>query len=550
MGSASVVRIGNVLRLRAAQFSQDAGPMAHPIRPESYMEISNFYTATVYVKGAEVIRLAYTLLGADGFRRGTDLYFERHDGQAVTCEDWLKALSDANPDVDLKQLKLWYSQAGTPVVTVTTETGDSEDSVIISLEQTVPPTPGQPEKKPMLIPVAVGAIAPDGSPVTQLYLDDDSSKEETKLLMLREAKQSFKLQGVPKGSKLSVLRGFSAPVILKRLDTSRSDMLFLMAHDTDEFNRWEASQQVITELILDNVKRLQSGESMEEPEESVVSAFEKNLIDDSVDAMLRSMVLSLPSAGVLLEQMDVADPIAVHKARGFLKNQLSQRLQDTLRGVIESMTKELGEEYSLDPVSQGRRALRNCALDLLSASDTSLRGTCLEQVRSATNMTDALSALSTLTMGPDCEEREVALAEFYKKWEHEYLVVDKWLRLQATAPRTDALEIVKRLVSHPAFNISNPNNVYAVLGGFSMGNPFGFHSAEPRGASYEFLADQVLRLDSMNPQVAARIVACFTRWRKFDSETQALMKAQLERIRDSSSSLSPDVYEIVDKSLS
>ncbi|KAA8492797.1 Puromycin-sensitive aminopeptidase [Porphyridium purpureum] len=549
MGSRAVTRIGNVMRLRSAQFPQDAGPMAHPTRPESYIEINNFYTATVYQKGAEVIRMLYTILGPDGFRRGTDRYFELFDGQAVTCEDWIRALAEANPDKDLEQFKLWYSQAGTPKVkAVVTEGGAGSNTMTVHFEQTIPPTPGQAEKLPMHIPIAMGVLGPDGKPVAFRVGSADGEPVMETVLDLKAKQQTLVLYDVPSGSVASLLRGFSAPVDLEYVGITTSQLCFIMAHDTDSFNTYEASQQLLTQAILENVKRAQAGESMVELDEQIVDAMKLNLADSSLDPMLRAYVLSVPSEGTLFEKVELADPIATYRARKFVKEQLASRLESTLRKVMADLEPKLGGEYSLDPTAMGNRALFNASLELVATmnaqEDLQL---CLRRVENATNMTDALAALSILAR-KDCEESTVAVSLFYKKWSHDYLVVDKWLRIQATSAGANALDVVKQLVSHPAFDISNPNNVYAVLGGFAMGNPYGWHAAEPKGAAYQFIAEQVVRIDKMNPQVASRIVSCFTRWRKFTEPYQSLMKAQLEFIR-SSPGISNDVYEIVEKSL-
>jgi len=559
MGSRSVNRISNVLRLRAAQFPQDAGPMAHPPRPDNYIEISNFYTATVYQKGAEVIRLLYNILGPAGFRKGTDLYFARHDGQAVTCEDWLQAMKDANPLVDLEQFKLWYSQAGTPHLDVQVQNDDANRCIHLHFEQTVPDTPGQTDKLPMLIPVDTGVLGPDGKPVTfEVDIADANGKIHKKIadsivLQVKQKKQTFTLKNVPKGSVVSLLRGFSAPVVLTR-NATESDFIFIMANDVDEYNRWEAAQELLSRVILDNVARFQQGQSLMPLSDELVNAFKKTLKDEGVDMSLRSYILTLPLDSVLSERLEEADPIAIFHARKFVKEDLAKRLVSELKQVMSLHSTKKGGAYLLDPSSMGKRALYNACLDMMITADQKeYYDICLDQVVNASNMTDSLSALSILAnvddsdwpAGRKCEQRQSAIQQFYQRWSKDYLVMDKWLRIQASAARPDALHTVKHLLTHPAFDIMNPNNVYAVIGGFSIANPYGFHIHHE---SYAFMADMIIQLDKKNPQVASRMLSVFTRFNKFIEPIRSEMKVQLERIA-AAPGLSNDVLEIVQKSL-
>lgn len=545
-----VKRISDVTRLRSSQFPQDAGPMAHPIRPESYVEINNFYTATVYEKGAAVVRMSRTLLGKEGFRRGAELYFERHDGQAVTCDDWMKALVDANPDgPDMTQFMLWYSQAGTPVLTIGTAYDAAARTLTLNVEQTVPATPGQPTKEPMHIPLATGLVGPDGAPVP---VDVEGTPAAyTVVLSVRKAKESFVLRGVPEGTVPSLLRDFSAPVKLVREGgVDRQEVAFLMANDTDDFNRWEAAQTLGMDVILEyvNTRESDSSASFEPLSDAVIEAFRKTLRDEKTDPSLRARVMVLPDEGYVAEQVSVADPLLIHEARDSVKKQLATALRADLEAVAAANAAATAGEYKIDPASQGARALKNVCLQYLAAlGETATLDACLETVRTGSNMTDVLAALGVLSNSPDCPQREAALSEFYAKWKNDYLVMVSWLRIQAMASRPDALTAVKALMKHEAFDITNPNNVYSVVGGYAMANPVGFHSP-PSGEGYIWLADVVLQLDKNNPQVAARMVSAFTRWRKYNSSRQETMKAQLERIRGTKG-LSNDVFEICDKSL-
>ena len=545
-----VKRISDVTRLRSSQFPQDAGPMAHPIRPESYVEINNFYTATVYEKGACVVRMARTLLGKEGFRRGAELYFERHDGQAVTCDDWMKALVDANPHgPDMSQFMLWYSQAGTPTLTVGTTYDTSAGTLTLNVEQTVPATPGQPTKEPMHIPLAVGLIGPDGSAVPVDV--EGTPAADTVVLSVRKHKESFVLRGVPDGTVPSLLRDFSAPVKLVREGgVDRLTTAFLMANDTDDFNRWEAAQTLGMDVILEYVsaREADASASFAPLSDGVIEAFRKTLRDEKTDPSLRARVMVLPDEGYVAEQVTVADPLLIHEARDSVKKQLATALRADLEAVAAASAAATAGEYKIDPVSQGARALKNVCLQYLAAlGESATLDKCLDTVRNGSNMTDVLAALGVLSNSPDCPQREAALSEFYSKWKDDYLVMVSWLRIQAMASRPTTLSAVKALMKHEAFDINNPNNVYAVVGGFAMANPVGFHSP-PNGEAYVWLADVVLQLDKKNPQVAARMVSAFTRWRKYDATRQGVMKAQLERMRGTKG-LSNDVFEICDKSV-
>jgi len=497
--SRAVTRIQEVRALRAAQFPEDAGPMAHPVRPQSYVEIRNFYTMTVYEKGAEVVRMQHTLLGEEKFQAGMRLYFRRHDGQAVTCDDFVQAMQDAS-GIDLAQFKRWYDIAGTPVLDVK---GDFESgSYTLTVRQSMNP--------PFHIPFAVKV----GS--------------DERLLSLRNSQEAFVFKNQKSKPVPSLLRGFSAPVILKYPYTE-AELLHLMANDDDAFNRWEAGQRLATETILERGGK---------PSPAFVDAARKLLAHP--DPAFAAEALSLPGETLLAEQMDVVDPDRLHDARSALRRELARALKDDLLRTYEKLASK--GPYSPDAVSAGRRALRNLSLGYLAEL-----GPCdlaYRQFQAADNMTDTMAALGTLA-NIDCPERQTALDAFHAKWKDEPLVVDKWLGVQALSRLPSTLARVKELLSHPAFDLKVPNKVYALIRAFAS-NHVRFHAAD--GAGYAFLADQVIALDGLNPQVAARMARGFDRWKKFDAGRQAHARRQLERIRDAEG-LSKDVGEIVNKAL-
>jgi len=553
MTNRAVKRISDVMRLRTAQFPQDAGPMAHPVRPESYIEINNFYTVTIYEKGAEVIRMLRNLLGPKGFRKGCDLYFERYDGMAVTCDDWLSAHQDANPHVDLTQFRLWYSQAGTPQLSASTEYDASKSVLYLHLEQFIPPTPSQLLKEPMLIPIKVGILDRHGNSV--LVDTGDGNAVETKVLDMKEFEQTFTFYRVPPNSVLSMLRGFSAPVKFSwKHQQSLEDLIFLMEKDKDEFNRWDAAQTVTLEYILQVANQLldetctlqQVASRVPAPSKAVLNAFQTILLDESLEHRFRSTMFVLPSELFVAEWMKPIYPDAVHLARLHLKRELASYLKPSLWSTFRKLEKELEGEHRLDSESRGKRALKNVCLEYLCCTqDPDALSVALEHFRKASNMTDALACLNILSAYGK-EQREVALAEFYRKWEHEYLVLDKWFRVQALVPSKDTLHRIQTLVESKSFDIKNPNNVYALIGGYALQNPYAFHLKD--GSGYRFIADKILELDKINPQVAARIASCFSVWQKLEPNLRSLMQKQLERLflRDD---LSKDVFEVVNKSL-
>jgi len=545
MNSRGVKRIGDVARLRMAQFPQDAGPMAHPIRPESYIKMDNFYTVTVYEKGAEVVRMYETLLGKDGFRKGMDLYFERHDGQAVTCDDFLAAMADAN-GADLAAFKPWYSQAGTPKLDVTTEYDAAAKTFTMTCTQSTPTTPGQSDKKPVLMPIAVGLLASDGSDM-ELTLEGEAGTagETTKVLRLSEASQTFVFTNVAEKPVPSILRNFSAPVRLST-DLTQEDLIFLMANDSDQFNRWEAGQTLTRALLLDLVEKAGTGEELV-MDQAIVDAM-RNIVnlakEEGADKAFIARAMALPSEGELSEMVVPANPDVIHAARDFVVKTLAKELKEEL---LWTMRDNTSEKYERDGESRAARTLKNTCLALLShLEDPEIDAEAFRRFKTADNMTDQISALSALSGRADCKERDEAIDMFYEQWKHDPLIMNKWLGLQAGASLPNNVENVKRLVDHPAFDIKNPNKVYSLVGGFVGGTPINFHAAD--GSGYEFLGDIVLKIDKLNGGVAARMVGGFTRWRKYDEKRQEMMKAQLERIVKTEG-LSENVFEIVSKSL-
>ena len=545
MNSRGVKRIGDVARLRMAQFPQDAGPMAHPIRPESYIKMDNFYTVTVYEKGAEVVRMYETLLGKDGFRKGMDLYFERHDGQAVTCDDFLAAMADAN-GADLAAFKPWYSQAGTPKLDVTTEYDAAAKTFTMTCTQSTPTTPGQSDKKPVLMPIAVGLLASDGSDM-ELTLEGEAGTagETTKVLRLSEASQTFVFTNVAEKPVPSILRNFSAPVRLST-DLTQEDLIFLMANDSDQFNRWEAGQTLTRALLLDLVEKAGMGEELV-MDQAIVDAM-RNIVnlakEEGADKAFIARAMALPSEGELSEMVVPANPDVIHAARDFVVKTLAKELKEEL---LWTMRDNTSEKYERDGESRAARTLKNTCLALLShLEDPEIDAEAFRRFKTADNMTDQISALSALSGRADCKERDEAIDMFYEQWKHDPLIMNKWLGLQAGASLPNNVENVKRLVDHPAFDIKNPNKVYSLVGGFVGGTPINFHAAD--GSGYEFLGDIVLKIDKLNGGVAARMVGGFTRWRKYDEKRQEMMKAQLERIVKTEG-LSENVFEIVSKSL-
>jgi aminopeptidase N len=539
LNSRGLKRIEDVRGLRAGQFPEDSGPMAHAIRPDSYVEINNFYTATVYQKGAEVIRMIHTLIGAQAFRHGMDLYFARHDGQAVTCEDFVAAMETASGQ-DLGRFRRWYSQAGTPRVTAAWTHDAAARTLSLTLAQTTPPTPGQPDKLPLHIPVRLGLVGADGQDAPLRLEGENAAQGTTRVLDLTEAEQTFVFADMDQPALPSLLRGFSAPVVLDA-PYGDGDLAFLMANESDPFNRWEAGQQLAMRTLLELVRRRGAGESLT-LDEGFAAAWGRLLADGERDPAFAAEALALPSVTVLGEQMTVIDVDGIHAARKFVLAALAARFHPQL-AAVETALAEPG--YALTPEAIGRRRLRNLSLAMLAElGDEATRATAERRFASAGCMTDQLAALAALAqIGPHAAAG--ALDAFYAQWKGEGLVVNKWLGLQAMADWPDVLERVRSLLGHPAYDAGEPNKVYALIGGFAA-NAVRFHRAD--GAGYAFMADQVISLDGANPQVAARMVRALIRWRRYDANRQALMVAELERIR-AKPALSRDVGEIVAKAL-
>ena len=535
MGSRGVKRIQDVNVMRVHQFPEDAGPLAHPVRPQSYQEINNFYTVTVYNKGAEVVRMLHHLVGAEGFRRGTDFYFDCFDGQAVTTDDFVHAIEVQN-DIDLAQFKLWYDQAGTPVLDLDQHYDPHQHSYTLEITQTCPPTPGQQDKKPFHIPLAIALLNKNGE---YMALDRDGTAQ--RVLQVRQRKERFVFDNIPVAPILSALRGFSAPVKVD-IDYSEDELYFLMLHDTDPFARWEAAQRIATSLIL-QLAQARGEHHHSEVDGRYVETFRSLLRSEPKDCTMHAELLRLPSELYVSEFMDVIDPEAVYAARIQLKKTLAHSLREDLLAVYH---RYLAEEYAVNAAAIGRRRLKNTCLDYLLVTDTEpAKSLAVAQFSSADNMTDTMAALFALNDSPG-EEREQAMAQFYSRWKTEKLVVDKWLSLQSTSRLPDTLSRVERLTSHESFDLHNPNRVRALIGAFAQANSLRFHDATGRG--YKFIADYVIELDRLNPQVAARLVSVFNNWFRYDDGRQHLIKTQLRRILTESEP-SNDVQEIVSKAL-
>ena len=545
MNSRTVKRIQDVAYLRTHQFAEDAGPMAHAVRPESFIEISNFYTLTVYEKGSEVVRMIHTLLGAEGFRKGSDLYFERHDGQAVTCDDFIKAMEDAN-GADLSQFKRWYSQAGTPRLAVSEHYDAQQHTYSLTFAQSCPATPDKIEKLPFVIPVELGLLDAGGSEIALQLAGEAAASGTSRVLSVTEAEQTFTFVGINEKPLPSLLRGFSAPVKLS-FDYSRDQLMFLMQHDSDGFNRWDAGQQLAVQVLQELIAQHQRGEALV-MDQRLVEALRTVLGNEQLDQAMVAEMLSLPGEAYLTEISDVADVEAIHVAREFARKQLADSLFDALWTRYQA-NREVSKAtpYVAEAEHFARRALQNIALSYLMLSGKpQVLAAALEQFEHSDNMTERLTALAVLVNSPYEAEKAAALASFAEQFKDNPLVMDQWFSVQAGSTLPGGLQRVRELMQHPAFTIKNPNKVRALVGAFAGQNLINFHAAD--GSGYRFLADLVIELNGFNPQIASRQLAPLTRWRKYDAARQALMKAELERIR-SSGELSSDVFEVVSKSL-
>ena len=520
--SHAVKRIEDVTLLRTRQFAEDASPLAHPVRPDSYIEINNFYTLTVYEKGAEVVRMLHTLLGTDGFRRGSDLYFERHDGQAVTCDDFVSAMQDAN-NVDLSQFRLWYSQAGTPKIQVESNFDEKTKIFALTLSQSY-----LNQTEPLLIPIRLGLL--------NSQTGNDLIPET--VLQFNQMQQTLTFENLNEKPVISILRGFSAPVNVE-IEQSLEELAFLSQHDSDSFNRWDASQKLAEKIILDLVKTPDASIS-----EILLKTFETVLNSPIDDLAYFSLLLSLPSENYLAERMEIVDFDGIHQARERILKTLAEKFEAQFTAIYLANHKDESGDFSADAI--GRRRVKNGCLAFLSKlNSVQIQEIAKSQFENAKNMTDQIAALIAIVHNNHPAKND-CLEKFYSQWQNEPLVIDKWFALQASSPAVDAFETVKKLRSHSAFDMKNPNRVRSLIGAFSQTNPVHFHAKNGQG--YAFLGDAILELNALNPQVASRMVTALTAWRKCDETRQNLIKAQLKRIIETKD-ISNDVFELANKSL-
>lgn len=524
-----VKRIQDVNVLRNVQFPQDAGPMAHSVRPQSYVEINNFYTVTVYNKGSEVIRMQQTLLGKDKFRLAMDEYFRRFDGKAVTTDDFVGVMSEVGR-IDLTQFKRWYEQAGTPTLMVTDHYDAAAQKYTLTIQQSTPPTPDQPTKLPFQIPFAVGLLYQNGAEAF-----------ETKVLNLTEAQQSFEFADISSKPIPSLLRNFSAPVKVV-YPYSDEELFYLMLHDSDGFNRWDAGQRLATGLIMELIQFYQEDKTLIS-RETFVKAYQQLVADQGLDHHLKAEMLSLPAISYLTELMGVADIDAIYNVREFIKNDLANALATQWQACYQLHA--LTGSYAFNRYNMGHRRMRNIALGFMMAQSNPARDIAVAHYQQANNLTDRIGALMALN-DTESTEREAVLAAFYERYQNDSLVLDKWFRIQAIAPLPGTLAKVKELLAHPAFSLKNPNKVRALIGSFAMANPVCFHAKD--GSGYDFLISQVLAIDAFNPQTAARLIEPLISYKKYDKSRSELMKKALEKVQ-SHGKLSKDVHEIVVKSL-
>ncbi len=526
--------------LRAHQFTEDAGPLAHPVRPEVYREINNFYTPTVYEKGAEIVRMLKVLLGAKGFRAGMDLYFQRHDGHAATVEDFIQCFADATK-TDLGQFMRWYRQAGTPEVAVTLSHDAKVWTCTLEIAQIQRPTPGQADKEPLAIPLALGLVGPDGRDFSLTLAD--GRKVENGVILLTKPSETFTFTNVSARPVASLNRAFSAPIKLTS-NLTAEDLHFLAAHDSDPFNRWQALQTLASTLLTDNVRALRAGQPMRD-EPSLVAALGAVLADATLEPAFVAQTLAVPSESDIARELghDV-DPDAIFTARAALRAAVGGTLGPALRDAYRRLA-ESGP-YSPDAASAGRRSLKNVALDLLAASGSSAAiALAARQYQTADNMTDRMAAMATLSLHP-VRERQAAIDDFYRRFESDPLVIDKWFALQAAIPEAATLDRVRELTRHPAFSMANPNRVRSLIGAFATTNQTQFNRAD--GAGYALLVDTVLALDAKNPQVASRLMTAFKSWRALEAGRRAKAEAELRRVA-AAPTLSTDVRDIVERSL-
>jgi aminopeptidase N len=540
MRSRPVKRIADVRSLRATQFIEDAGPLAHSVRPETYKEINNFYTTTIYEKGAEIVRMVQTLVGPEKFRGGMDLYFARHDGEAATVEQFIQCFADVSGR-DLTQFMRWYSQAGTPEVTVKGKFDAARKTYTLECKQIVPPTPGQPTKEPMVIPLSLGLVGKNGRDMPLSLSSGEPVRQG--IVVLNEPVVTFEFANLDEHPVVSINRGFSAPIKLIT-DLSANDLAFLAAQDSDPFNRWQALQTISMRLLIDNVDALRSGRPARNNDQLMLAL--ATIVEDSaLEPAFVALALVPPGEGDIAREIgrDI-DPDAIFNARAGLRAAIGEQLGAGLTTLCDRMASSGG--YSPDAKSAGRRALRNVAIDLLAATGKPAAiARVFRQYETADNMTDRMAAVATLSLH-DVPERETALGDFYARYALDALVVDKWFSLQATTPQSGTLENVRRLTAHPAFSFGNPNRVRALIGAFAQGNTTQFNRAD--GLGYDFVADTVLTLDPKNPQISARLATAFRSWRILEDGRRAKAEAALTRIKGASS-LSRDLADIVERAL-
>ena len=539
MNSAAVKRIDDVRILRQYQFPEDAGPMAHPVRPASYLEINNFYTTTIYNKGAEVIRMMQTLLGEEKFIAGVQLYLKRHDGQAATCDDFVAAMEEAG-SIDLATFKRWYSQAGTPQLQIQQSYDAAQQSLTLEISQTCPTTPGHEESQPFHLPITIGLLNGAGKDIPLQLSGEVQSGATTRVLELTEKIQKFTFVGIKQPTTLSPLRGFSAPVRL-RCDFTDDELAFRMAHDSDSFNRWEAGQTLAMKELLRMYNDLERGDAFS-LQSIFVDAWKKALTDRQADKSLLTQLLTLPSEQYLADQLNEFNSQAIRDVRDQAIRQLAT---DSEALLLERYTECFSAEavYSLDSTALGQRSLANFSLSMLMRLAQQSAELCLHQYHAATNMTDRLAAFATL-VDSNAEERQGIMDDFYQQWKGHPLLLDKWFSIRALSHRAETFSEVEVLMQHPDFTLNNPNRVRALLGAFYQ-NLAVFHRAD--GAGYRLLVEQIMQLDQRNPQVAARMAAPLTRWKRLEPTRRELMRQELLRLQQAE--LSRDLYEIINKSL-
>lgn len=540
MGSRAVKRIDDVNFLRTVQFAEDAGPMAHSVRPESYMEISNFYTVTIYEKGAEVVRMIANLLGPELFRQGSDLYFEKFDGMAVTTEDFVATMEEVS-GIDLTQFRRWYSQAGTPVINIEASYNEASQNYTLSVKQSCPATPGQTDKASFYIPFTVALLDKQGQTI------------ESKVLTVSEAQQDFVFENITEKPVPSLLRSFSAPVKMY-FDYSRDELMFLISHDSDGFVRWEAAQQLSLQIINELLEQRNNNQALNIDSRLIQAmgiildiALTYKSTNEPVDLAVLARLLVLPSEAYIGELASEIDVDGVHEVREFIRSQLAQALEDKLFKVYQLLNNDKPYRVEADDIAE--RSLKNTVLNYLVLLGDDKIEICHQQYLQANNMTDQSAALRALIAADSdlaIALQKQSLTEFYDKWKSEALVIEQWLSMQAGVAKKDNLSEVIKLTQHESFDIKNPNKVRSVIGAFCHQNIVGFHHES--GSGYEFLADNVITLNSLNPQIASRLLTPLTHWKKQQSHRQDLMKKQLQRILDQDN-LSKDVYEVTAKSL-